>query len=31
VRRIPVQIRSRQPWGTITLRLDKMTPGTPAR
>jgi hypothetical protein len=30
-RRIPVQIRSRQPWGTITLRLDKMTPGTPAR
>jgi hypothetical protein len=28
-RRIPVQIRSRQPWGTITLRLDKMTPGTP--
>ena len=30
-RRIPVQIRSRQPWGTITLRLDKMTPGSPAR
>lgn len=30
-RRIPVQIRSRQPWGTITLRLDKMTAGTPAR
>lgn len=29
-RRIPVQIRSRQPWGTITLRLDKITPGTPA-
>lgn len=26
-RRIPVQIRSRQPWGTVTLRLDKMTPG----
>lgn len=24
-RRIPVQIRSRFPWGTITLRLDKMT------
>ena len=29
-RRIPVQIRSRQPWGTITLRLDKITLGTPA-
>lgn len=27
-RRIPVQIRSAQPWGTITLRLDKMTAGT---
>lgn len=24
-RRIPVQIRSRFPWGTITLRLEKMT------
>ena len=23
-RRIPVQIRSRQPWGTVTLRLEKM-------
>jgi hypothetical protein len=23
-RRIPVQIRSKQPWGTITLRLEKM-------
>ena len=28
-RRIPVQIRSRQPWGTITLRLDRMTTGSP--
>ena len=27
-RRIPVQIRTRQPWGTITLRLQKLTPGT---
>ena len=24
-RRIPVQIRSKYPWGTITLRLEKMT------
>jgi hypothetical protein len=30
-RRIPVQIRSAQPWGTITLRLDKMTAGTATR
>ena len=30
-RRIPVQIRSAQPWGTITLRLDKMTAGTASR
>lgn len=29
-RRIPVQIRSAQSWGTITLRLDKMTAGTTA-
>ncbi len=33
VRRMPVQIRSRLPYGTITLRLEKMTPaprtGTP--
>lgn len=32
-RRLPVQIRSRLPYGTITLRLEKMTPaprtGTP--
>lgn len=27
-RRIPVQIRSRFPWGTITLRLEKMTLAT---
>ena len=27
-RRIPVQIVSTQPWGKITLRLDKMTAGT---
>lgn len=25
VRRLPVQIRSKYPWGTVTLRLDKMT------
>ena len=30
-RRIPVQIRSAQPWGNITLRLDKMTAGTASR
>lgn len=24
-RRIPVQIRSKYPWGTVTLRLEKMT------
>jgi len=30
-RRIPVQIRSAQSWGTITLRLDKMTAGTATR
>lgn len=30
-RRIPVQIRSAQPWGNITLRLDKMTAGIAAR
>ena len=29
-RRIPVQIRTRQPWGTITLRLQKMTAGATA-
>lgn len=27
-RRIPVQIRSRLPYGTITLRLEKMTPAS---
>jgi uncharacterized protein DUF3108 len=30
-RRIPVQIRSTQPWGTITMRLEKMTAGTAPR
>ena len=29
-RRIPVQIVSTQPWGKITLRLDKITAGTAA-
>jgi hypothetical protein len=29
-RRVPVQIRTRQPWGTITLRLQKMTAGAAA-
>lgn len=29
-RRIPVQIRSRYSWGTVTLRLDKMTAGSGA-
>ena len=28
VRRIPVQIRTKYPFGTITLRLSKMTPAT---
>lgn len=30
-RRIPVQIRSHQPYGWVTLKLDKMSPAAPAR
>ncbi len=29
-RRIPVQIRTRQPYGTVTLKLEHMAPGKPA-
>ena len=29
VRRMPVQIRSRQPFGMVTLRLEKFTPAAP--